>query len=55
MAKKGDAQEALSLLFQQDGVPPKKNFDGSKEQTLGVFNISLQRLAVNQGRRNRNP
>ena len=37
MAKKGDAHEALSLLFQRDGVPPKMIVDGSKEQTLGDF------------------
>ena len=37
MAKKGDAHEALSLLFQRDGVPPKMISDGSKEQNLGVF------------------
>ena len=37
MAKKGDVHEALSLLFQHDGVPPKIIFDGSKEQTLGTF------------------
>ena len=37
MAKKGDAHEALSLLFQRDGVPPKIIVDGSKEQTLGNF------------------
>ena len=37
MAKKGDAHEALSLLFQQDGLPPEMIVDGSKEQTLGVF------------------
>ena len=37
MAKKGDAHQALSLLFQQDGVPPKIIVDGSKQQTLGVL------------------
>ena len=37
MDKKGDAHEALSLLFQRDGVPPKMIVDGSKEHTLGVF------------------
>ena len=37
MAKKGGAHEALSLLFQRDGVPPKMIFDGSKDQDLGVF------------------
>ena len=37
MAKKGYGNEALSLLFQRDGVPPNIIFDGSKEQTLGIF------------------
>ena len=37
MAKKGDVHEALYLLFQCDGVPPKMIVDGSKEQTLGDF------------------
>ena len=37
MAKKGDAQEALSLFFQWYGVPPKIIVDGSKEQNLGGF------------------
>ena len=37
MDKKGDAHDALSLLFRWDGVPPKMIFEGSKEQTLGVF------------------
>ena len=31
MAKKGDAHEALSLLFQRDVVTPKMIVDGSKE------------------------
>ena len=35
MPKKVDAHEALYLLFQQDGVPPKIIVDGSKDQTLG--------------------
>ena len=37
MAKKGGAYEALSLLFQRDGVPPKMIVDSSKEQNLGDF------------------
>ena len=35
--RRGDSCEALSLLFQQDGVPPKMIIDGSKEHTLGYF------------------
>ena len=37
MAKKGDSYEALFLLLQWDGVPPKMIFGGSKKQTLGNF------------------
>ena len=37
MAKKGDAHEALSLLFQQDVLTPKMIVEGSKEQNLGIF------------------
>ena len=37
MAKKGGAHEALSLLFQRCGVPPKIIIYVSKEQTLGYF------------------
>ena len=34
--RRGGAHEALSFLFQRDGVPPKIIVDGSTEQTLGV-------------------
>ena len=37
MKTKGDAHEALSLLFQRDGVPPVCIVDGSKEQVEGDF------------------
>ena len=37
MDKKGDAHEALPLLFQRDGVPPKMNVDDVKEKNLGNF------------------
>ena len=37
MDKKGDVHKSLYLLFQRDGVTPKKIVDGSKEQTLGNF------------------
>ena len=37
MKAKSDAHEALSLLFQRDGVPPVCIVDGSKEQVLGDF------------------
>ena len=41
MAKKGDTQEALSLLFQRNEVTPKMIVDGSKEQTLGDFKLKV--------------
>ena len=41
LAKKGDAHEALSLLLQWDGVPPKMIFGGSKEYTLGILSVRL--------------
>ena len=37
MKTKGQAHEALSLLFAQEGVPNKMIMDGSKEQTMGEF------------------
>ena len=41
MAKKGGAHEALSLLFQRDGVPLKMIVDGSKEQNLDDFKRNI--------------
>ena len=46
MDKKGDENEDLSLLFQRYGVPNKMIVNGSKEHTLGVLNVRLQRLSV---------
>ncbi len=37
MTRKGEVHETLSLLFNQDGVPPTMIFDGSKEQTMSDF------------------
>ena len=37
MRLKNHAHETLSLIFKQDGVPPKIVVDNSKEQTLGKF------------------
>ena len=37
MDKKEYAHEALSLLFQQDGLPPKMIADGYNDQNLGDF------------------
>ena len=42
MKKKGNASDALDLLFHQDGVPPKMIMDGSKEQTQGRFRNKLK-------------
>jgi len=41
MRRKGEAHEALSLMFQREGVPPRMVMDGSKEQTLGRFRSKL--------------
>ena len=35
MKKKVEAHEALSIMFQRDGVPPQMIVDGSKEQMRG--------------------
>ena len=37
MKRKGEAHEALSVVFHRDGVPPTMVLDGSKEQTKGDF------------------
>ena len=37
MRAKSEAHEALSLLFQRDGVPVKIIMDGAKEQVMGKF------------------
>ena len=37
MSKKSKTHDTLSLVFQQDGMPPTMIFDGLKEQTLGPF------------------
>ena len=37
MDKEGDAHDALSLLFQRDGVPPKIIVYGPKEHTMVIF------------------
>eukprot|EP00804_Cyclotella_cryptica_P003089 CCRYP_006074-RA/>CCRYP_006074-RA protein AED:0.29 eAED:0.04 QI:0/0/0/0.75/0.33/0.5/4/0/1079 len=39
---KSDAHEALSLLFQRDGVPPACIVDGSLEQVKGEFRRKLK-------------
>ena len=42
MKRKGEAHEALSVVFHRDGVPPTMVIDGSKEQTLGEFRRKLK-------------
>jgi len=42
MRRKGEAHEALSLLFHRDGVPPVMVVDGSKEQTSADFRRKLK-------------
>ena len=37
-----EAHKTFSLLFQQDGVPPRMIMDGSKEQTLGKSRKKFQ-------------
>ncbi len=37
MKTKGEAHDALSLMFQLEGIPPLMIMDSSKEQTLGKF------------------
>ena len=37
LRSKGDAHEALSTLFHQDGVPPAMIMDGAKEERLSTF------------------
>ena len=41
MKTKGEVHEALSLMFQREGVPPSMVMDGSKEQTMGKFRQKL--------------
>ncbi len=41
MKTKGEAHDALSLMFQREGVPPLMGMDGLKEQTLGKFSQKL--------------
>ena len=42
MKRKGNAHEALSLLFHRNGIPPAMVIDGSKEQMLGDFMRKLK-------------
>jgi hypothetical protein len=40
--QKGEAHEALLLMFKRDGVPPLMILDGSKEQVKGAFGHKLK-------------
>ncbi len=48
MKTKGEAHEALSLMFQREGVPPLMVMDGLKEQTLGKFRQKLRDVGCEQ-------
>ncbi len=43
-SKKGEAHEALLLMFKHHGVPSKMILDGSKEQIKGVFRRNLKEV-----------
>jgi hypothetical protein len=42
MQLKSEAHLGLSLMFQQDGVPPLTIMDGLKEQTMGQFRVKAR-------------
>jgi hypothetical protein len=42
--RKGEAHEALSLMFKRDGVLPEMILDGSKEQVEGAFKHELKEV-----------
>jgi hypothetical protein len=44
LKRKGEAHEALSLMFKHDGVPPEMILDGSKEQVEGAFKRKLKEV-----------
>jgi hypothetical protein len=44
LKQKGEAHEALLLMYKHDGVPPKMILDGSKEQVKGVFRRELKEV-----------
>jgi hypothetical protein len=44
LKQKGEAHEALLLMFKCNGVPPKMILDGSKEQVAGVFRHKLKEV-----------
>jgi hypothetical protein len=44
LKRKGEAHEALSLMFKRDSVPPEMILDGSKEQVKGAFKHKLKEV-----------
>jgi hypothetical protein len=44
LKQKGEAHEALMLMFKRDGVPPEMILDGSKEQVKGAFRHKLKEV-----------
>ncbi len=44
LKQKGEAHEALSLMFKRDGVPPEMILDGAKEQAEGAFKRKLKEV-----------
>jgi hypothetical protein len=46
MAKKSQAHEGLSLLFQREGVPSTIIMDGAREQTMGLFRRKCREAGV---------
>jgi hypothetical protein len=42
--QKGEAHEALLLMFKRDGILPKMILDDSKEQVEGVFRHKLKEM-----------
>jgi hypothetical protein len=44
LKQKGEAHEALSLMFKRDGIPSKMILDGSKDQIEGVFGHKLMEV-----------
>ncbi len=44
LKQKGEAHEALSLMFKHDGVPPEMILDSPKEQIKGAFKRKLKEV-----------
>ena len=44
MKRKGEAHQALSTLFRNEGVPPTLVMDGANEQVKGEFRKKIQQV-----------